>query len=196
MDKIEKIRQEIERRRDICKAVFERESDTYYQGKAVAYDETLSFLDTLSEEPDKSLEEAAEEHYDEMWDELGGFAETRDGCYDIFFPSKAIRDTFIAGAEWQASQMPMPEDTVLFQKGVAEGRRLEKEEKDLGWHLSTEHPPVDEEVIVLLGRYEDFPQIAFGHIVDQNIAIDFNGWNIPGVKYWMPMPKLLKEDEK
>ena len=31
-------------------------------------------------------------------------------------------------AEWQASQMPMPEDTVLFQKGVAEGRRLEKED--------------------------------------------------------------------
>ena len=67
-------------------------------------------------------------------------------------------------------------------------------EKDLGWHPSTEHPPVDEEVIVLLGRYEDFPQIAFGHIVDQNIAIDYNGWNIPGVKYWMPMPKLPKEE--
>ena len=67
-------------------------------------------------------------------------------------------------------------------------------EKDLGWHLSTEHPPVDEEVIVLLGRYDDFPQIAFGHIVDQSIALDYNGWNIPGVKYWMPMPKLPKED--
>ena len=69
-------------------------------------------------------------------------------------------------------------------------------EKDLGWHPSTERPPVDEEVIVLLGRYEDFPQIAFGHIVDQNIAIDYNGWNIPGVKYWMPMPKLPKEEQK
>jgi hypothetical protein len=72
-------------------------------------------------------------------------------------------------------------------------RVYEQAEKDLGWHLSTEHPPIDEEVIVLLGRYEDFPQIAFGHIVDQNIAIDFNGWNIPGVKYWMPMPKLPEE---
>lgn len=40
---------------------------------------------------------------------------------------------FLAGAEWQAKQMPMPEDTVLFQKGVAEGRRLEKDDvmKDL-----------------------------------------------------------------
>ena len=59
----------------------------------------------LDDKSDKSLEEEAEEYYDEMWDELGGFAETRDGCYDIFFPSKAIRNTFIAGAEWQKSQM-------------------------------------------------------------------------------------------
>lgn len=74
-------------------------------------------------------------------------------------------------------------------------RVYEQAEKDLGWHPATEYPPVDKEVIVLLGRYEDFPQIAFGHIVDQNIAIDYNGWNIPGVKYWMPMPKLPNEDE-
>lgn len=72
-------------------------------------------------------------------------------------------------------------------------RGYELAEKDLGWHPSTEHPLVDEEVIVLLGRYEDFPQIAFGHIVDQSIAIDYNGWNIPGVMYWMPMPKLPEE---
>ena len=31
-------------------------------------------------------------------------------------------------AEWQKSQMPMPEDTALFNKGVAEGRRLERED--------------------------------------------------------------------
>lgn len=47
---IEKIRAEIERRKDICSGVFERNSDTYYQGKAVAYDEVLSFLSTLEEE--------------------------------------------------------------------------------------------------------------------------------------------------
>lgn len=78
-------------------------------------------------------------------------------------------------------------------------------EKDLGWHPSTEHPPVDEEVIVLLGNYDDFPQIAIGHAVDTEAVVDiygnpykiieYNGWNIPGVKYWMPMPKLPNEDE-
>ena len=39
---------------------------------------------------------------------------------------------FIAGAKWQAEQFlkssPLPEDTVLFNKGVAEGKRLMMEE--------------------------------------------------------------------
>ena len=69
-------------------------------------------------------------------------------------------------------------------------------EKDLGWHSVDESlPPVDEEVIVLLAewnnvRVEPLYHIAFGHIVDKDYCIDYDGWNIPGVKYWMPMPKL------
>ena len=91
------------------------------------------------------------------------------------------------------ASMLSEEEYMRFNTNLDFKNGYELAEKDLGWHPSTEHPPVDEEVIVLLGRYEDFPQIAFGHIVDQNIAIDYNGWNIPGVKYWMPMPKLPKE---
>ena len=34
----------------ICDGVFERNSDTYYQGKAVAYQETLSFIDSPQQE--------------------------------------------------------------------------------------------------------------------------------------------------
>lgn len=67
------------------------------------------------------------------------FAETQkeleEAAYKYSFDSRPsiygqvdVIDAFKAGAEWQASQMPMPEDTVLFQKGVAEGRRLEKED--------------------------------------------------------------------
>ena len=41
-------------------------------------------------------------------------------------------NSFIAGAKWQAKQFlkgsPLPEDTILFQKGVEEGRRLERED--------------------------------------------------------------------
>lgn len=35
---------------------------------------------------------------------------------------------FIEGAEWAREQMPLPEDTLIFRKGVEEGRRLERED--------------------------------------------------------------------
>ena len=35
---------------------------------------------------------------------------------------------FRSGAEWQRQRTPMPEDTVLFNNGVAEGRRLERQD--------------------------------------------------------------------
>ena len=72
-------------------------------------------------------------------------------------------------------------------------------EKDFGWHSVEESlPPVDEEVIVLADRLNlgALFVISFGHIVDRVHCSDYNGWNIPGVKYWMPMPKIPKEDEK
>jgi hypothetical protein len=73
----------------------------------------------------------------------------------------------------------------------------EQAEKDLGWHSVDESlPPMDEEVIVLLGSYDDLLEIAFGHIVDKEVAVDYNGWNIPGVRYWMPMPEIPKEEKK
>lgn len=72
----------------------------------------------------------------------------------------------------------------------------------LGWHPSTEHPPIDEEVIVLTdiitkgGLNAGFGKIAFGHIVNKDIAVDYDGWNIPGVRYWMPMPEIPEEERK
>ena len=83
-----------------------------------------------------------------------------------------------------------------FKAGAITG--YEQAEKDLGWHSVDESlPPVDEEVIVLTDELNTAPiyKIAFGHIVDRMHCSDYNGWNIPGVKYWMPMPKLPKEDE-
>lgn len=43
-------------------------------------------------------------------------------------------------------------------------------------------PAVDTECIVLNNR----GVISFGHIVDDDIAEDFDGWNIPDVAWWMP----------
>lgn len=55
------------------------------------------------------------------------------------------------------------------------------------WIPSTEHPLVDEEVIALVGENK---MIAFAHIVDKNICVDYDGWNIPDVKCWIPCPKI------
>ena len=81
-------------------------------------------------------------------------------------------------------------------------RAYEQAEKDLGWHSVDESlPPMDEEVIVLLGEWnevsiEPLYRIAFGHIVNQEYCEDFSGWNIPGVRLWMPMPEIPKEEKK
>ena len=58
------------------------------------------------------------------------------------------------------------------------------------WRPSTEHPLVDEEVIALVGANK---MISFAHIVDKNKAIDYNGWNIPNVKCWIPCPKIEED---
>ena len=119
---IDILRKEIKRRR----LHFNKEAEKYQAlnngysqncyGARDALRDLENFLDTLSEKPDKSLEEAAE-----------NYEQTRNDL-DAISDNEIVRRAFIAGAEWQASQMPMPEDTVIFNKGVAEGRRLERED--------------------------------------------------------------------
>ena len=58
------------------------------------------------------------------------------------------------------------------------------------WRQSKEHPLVDEEVIALVGEEN---MISFAHIVDKNKAIDYDGWNIPNVKCWIPCPKIEED---
>ena len=58
------------------------------------------------------------------------------------------------------------------------------------WRPSTEHPAIDEEVIALVGENN---MISFAHIVYKNIAIDYDGWNIPDVKCWIPFPKIEED---
>lgn len=91
----------------------------------------------------------------------------------------------------------------------------EQAEKDLGWHSVDELlPPIDEEVIVLVAPLEVYSspmKICFGHRPNPDgwdakstltgrkkhyTPETYDGWNIPGVKYWMPKPKLPKEEQK
>lgn len=122
MDKIEKIREWVKKHK---KEELVRNSIGVITGQAffVDTDELLSFLDTISEESDKSPEEAAKEYLDEIFGE---------GKHQQFY-----KDLFIAGWKCRDDQMPMPEDTVLFNSGVAEGRRLEREDM-LGDEISCE----------------------------------------------------------
>lgn len=43
-------------------------------------------------------------------------------------------------------------------------------------------PEMDREVIAL----NKDGKIAFAHIVDKDVAIDYDGWNIPDIEYWLP----------
>jgi hypothetical protein len=79
-----------------------------------------------------------------------------------------------------------------YECGLACALRMAQwKDKQLGWHdAKKEQPPMDEEVIVLTnilnGKELSTPRmICFAHIVDKNICVDYDGWNIPGVAYWM-----------
>ena len=80
-------------------------------------------------------------------------------------------------------------------------KMAEWKDEQLGWHdAKKEQPPMDEEVIVLTnvlnGKELSTPRrICFGHIVDKKICVDYDGWNIPGVAYWMYNPKLKEEQQ-
>lgn len=87
-------------------------------------------------------------------------------------------------------------------------------EKHLGWHSVEEClPEIDEEVIALTnqmhGKELDTARvICFAHRPDpsgwdgrslstgkvEHFDVEtYDGWNIPGVKFWMPMPIIPEE---
>lgn len=126
MDKIEKIRQEIERLKKLL------EESTYYLdnsqqalGYSFALDDFNEFLDTLSEEPDKSLEEEIKDYFQGYWPGT----DTAEQCNtDLHFTPPAIMRLARHFAKWGVEHTPLPEDTVLFNKGIEEGKRLMMED--------------------------------------------------------------------
>lgn len=95
---MDKIRQKIKELRELL------DDHNYYLdnseqalGYSAALDDIEKFLDTLSEEPSKSLEEAADKHIRSVVDAAG------HPGWD--WTTQDIADAFIAGAEWQKSQM-------------------------------------------------------------------------------------------
>lgn len=87
----DKLKAEIERRI----ALYSRSSEYNIDPNRIDEDEQLlSFLDTLSEEPDKDLEKAARKYT------------KKNTCYnrDPDLLRSSIKDAFIAGAEWGAER--------------------------------------------------------------------------------------------
>ena len=95
MDKIEKIRKEIERLKGAVTTTIKElrmpEPSDRMCGELDAYDDVLWFLDTLEEEADKSLDGAAEK-----------FANTQN---KNFLNPEIVKNIFIAGAEWKEEEM-------------------------------------------------------------------------------------------
>ena len=97
MDKIEKIRQEIKRRYDYENKMYHkkkpdgRPNDGWAESLAImgVLEELLTFLDTLSEEPDKSLEEEIQRYL-------------REECSGDDEPT--VSEIARHFAEWQAKQ--------------------------------------------------------------------------------------------
>ena len=113
----------------------------------------------------EGVKEAAEEHVQSVVDAAG------HPGWD--WETRDITDAFIAGVEWGAEHLK-------------------------GWRSVEESlPEMDEEVIVLKDKQNTglVYEIAFGHLVDTERCIDYNGWNVPDVKFWMPMPKIPEEQK-
>ena len=125
---IEKLRKEIGRRKAELKKdkCINNDARVCRLSELKYFDRFLGLLELQEEkEAPKELEEAAIDFADTARKQLftkdyaiSSIADYDHGCID----------GFIAGAEWQAGQLlqgaPMPEDTVLFNKGVEEGKRL------------------------------------------------------------------------
>lgn len=61
------------------------------------------------------------------------------------------------------------------------------------WRPATEHPVADLEVIALVGKHLE---VVFAHIVkDRERVVDYDGWNIPEVKWWMPIQSIGEPEE-
>ena len=111
MDKIEKIRQEIERRIALYSGW---SNETVHPARIDEDRQLLSFIDTLEEEPDKSLEEAAER-----------FANTQN---KNFLNPEIVKNIFIAGAEWKEEQLMKESHKEWLKQKSIMIREIEKSE--------------------------------------------------------------------
>lgn len=113
-------------------------------------------------------------------------------CDDFTYEDMACSIAYLVGVVDRLYEKANNTTSVSFAKYVYEmiGFVHKVSSDNHAWRPSTEHPPVDEEVIALLGEEN---MITFAHIVDKERCFDYDGWNIPDVKCWIPCPKIEED---
>ena len=113
-------------------------------------------------------------------------------CDDFTYEDMACSIAYLVGVVDRLSEKSKITKSGTFAKYVNDmiGDVYKVSSDKPAWRPSTEHPLIDEEVIALVGEYNE---ISFAHIVDKNKAIDYDGWNIPDVKCWIPCPKIEED---
>lgn len=113
-------------------------------------------------------------------------------CDDFTYEDMACSIAYLVGVVDRLSEKANITQSGSFAKYVYDmiGDVYKVSSDKQEWRPSTEHPAIDEEVLALVGEYN---KISFAHIVDKNKAIDYDGWNIPEVKCWIPCPKIEED---
>jgi hypothetical protein len=112
------------------------------------------------------------------------------------------------------ASMLSEEEYMRFNMNLDFKNGYELAEKDLGWHSVDEClPEINEEVIALTNQMngktlDTARRICYAHRPDPKgwdgrsldtgevkhyDVVTYDGWNIPGVKFWMPLPKIPEE---
>ena len=114
-------------------------------------------------------------------------------CDDFTYAEMACAIAYLVGVVDRLSEKAKNTNSGDFIKYIIDmiGSVYKVSSDKQEWRPSTEHPlVVDEEVIALVGENK---MISFAHIVDKNKAIDYDGWNIPDVRWWIPCPKINED---
>lgn len=126
---------EIKERIALQKDLLKREEDSArIEGSIDALQGLLNSMDSLeSEKPmNLDLEIEIEDYVEQRWQ----FAEDLNAAVPIYLYDMTLnelKDCARHFAQWGAEHTPLPEDTVLFNKGVEEGKRQMMEEAVEGW---------------------------------------------------------------
>ena len=113
-------------------------------------------------------------------------------CDDFTYEDMACSIAYLVGVVDRLSEKSNITQSGTFAKYVFDmiGSVYKVSSDKPEWIPSMEHPMIDEEVIALVGENK---MISFAHIVDKNICVDYDGWNIPEVKCWIPCPKIEED---